>query len=305
MAGVAHEINSPIAAIRASSENIQEGLSFTFEHLFTLFQQLNAEEQTLFQHLVLNTKAKASVRNYSEDRELKKNYLADLERVSVKNAHELADYLIDLELDEHIASYRDLLIHPQALNIFQSAYYLKSQWQNSQNIQVATSKVTRILQALKAYTHTEINEKARLYDIRENIDGVLMLYPLSTQMELRKAYAPIPKIECYPDELTQVWTNLIKNAVQATKGRGILEITIQENVENIIVQVKDNGEGIPKELHSKIFEPFFTTKQRGEGSGLGLDISKKIIEKHQGEITFESEAGKGTTFTIKLPKHLA
>ena len=173
-----------------------------------------------------------------------------------------------------------------------------------QNIQVAASKIARILQALKAYTHTEINDSTRLYDIRESIDSVLTLYPLSTQIELKKDYEEISKIACHPDELTQVWTNLIKNAIQAMKGKGVLEIKIQETDKNIIIKIKDDGEGIPEELHSKVFEPFFTTKQRGEGSGIGLDISKKIIEKHQGEITFESVAGRGTTFTVKLPKVL-
>ena len=304
MAGVAHEINSPMAAVQASGENIQEALEFSYEHLFTLFHHLSDEEKDRFQELVLATKVEPKVKNYADDRKLKKKYLAVLEELKVQNTDAISDYLVDLEIDQQLNQYHSLLVHPQALVIFQNAYSLKSQWQNSQNIKVATSKVTRILQALKAYTHTEINDSARLFDIRESIDSVLTLYPLSAQIELKKDYEDISKIACYPDELTQVWTNLIKNAIQAMKGKGILELKIRETDKNITIQVKDNGEGIPEELHSKVFEPFFTTKQRGEGSGIGLDISKKIIEKHQGEITFESEAGRGTTFTVKLPKVL-
>ena len=95
-------------------------------------------------------------------------------------------------------------------------------------------------------------------------------------------------INCYPDELNQVWTNLIHNALQAMHYDGSLTIRVFQQGQHVVVAVTDSGEGISEEIQQRIFEPFVTTKSAGEGSGLGLDIVKKIIEKHHGEIAFES-----------------
>ncbi|MDX2304862.1 MAG: tetratricopeptide repeat protein [Microscillaceae bacterium] len=302
MAGIAHEINTPMAAIQASGENILTAVAFTLDNFLKVFSDLDDSSKNLFQQLIFEIQLPPRVRNYFSERAQKKEYISELNRLGISNSEALPDLLVELNLQKELKDYLPLLRHPDALLIFQNLYYLKSKWQNSQNIQTATAKVSRILQALKAYTHTEINEKARFYDLRENIDGVLTLYPLSAQVQLVKKYEDIPEIECFPDELTQVWTNLIKNAVQAMKGKGILEINLTEKEHTVEVHIKDNGEGIPDELREKVFEPFFTTKARGEGSGLGLDISKKIVEKHQGHISFESQPGQGTTFIVALPK---
>ena len=105
----------------------------------------------------------------------------------------------------------------------------------------------------------------------------------------------------YPDELIQVWTNIIHNAIQAMKSNGKLFIQTKLENNNVLVTIQDNGAGIPKEVQNRVFDAFFTTKSAGEGSGLGLDITKKIIEKHNGKIWFESSERVGTTFFIYLP----
>jgi signal transduction histidine kinase len=115
-----------------------------------------------------------------------------------------------------------------------------------------------------------------------------------------KNYAEIPPILCYPDELNQVWTNLVHNALQAMDNRGTLTIGLTEYDRLVKISVTDSGKGIPEEIKAKIFDPFFTTKPAGEGSGLGLDIVKKIVEKHQGKIEVESIPGQ-TTFHVFLP----
>jgi len=110
-------------------------------------------------------------------------------------------------------------------------------------------------------------------------------------------------IMCYPDELNQVWTNLLHNALQAMDYRGTLQIEVKQQERNLLVSIADTGKGISSEIMPRIFEPFFTTKAPGEGSGLGLDIVKKIIDKHEGEIDVESASGK-TKFTVRLPLNL-
>lgn len=117
---------------------------------------------------------------------------------------------------------------------------------------------------------------------------------------MNKHYREVPAILCYPDELNQVWTNLIHNAVQAMQGQGTLDIAVSHQDQSVVVAITDSGSGIPEDLKERIFEPVFTTRPSGEGSGLGLDIVRKIIDKHQGKITVDSQPGN-TTFRIFLP----
>ncbi len=159
--------------------------------------------------------------------------------------------------------------------------------------------------ALKTYARYDpAGEKAQA-NIIEGIETVLTLYQnqLKQGVELVRRYENLPSVLCYPDELNQVWTNLIHNALQAMDYKGTLAIVAMVKENNILIQITDNGEGIPLDIQSKIFEPFFTTKPAGEGSGLGLDIVKKIIAKHEGTIDVESVPGE-TTFTVSLPIEL-
>jgi len=120
-------------------------------------------------------------------------------------------------------------------------------------------------------------------------------------VEVTRCYAELPTVPCYPDELNQIWTNLIHNALQAMQYQGHLEIETAWEGTQVRISIRDSGPGIPEAIQGKIFEPFFTTKASGEGSGLGLDIVKKIVEKHQGRITMRSVLGEGATFSVYLP----
>jgi signal transduction histidine kinase len=111
----------------------------------------------------------------------------------------------------------------------------------------------------------------------------------------------LPLVRCLPDELNQVWTNLIHNALQAMGRTGALTIGLRHEGGNALISIGDTGCGIPAELIERIFDPFFTTKPAGEGTGLGLDIVRKIVEKHGGSIVIHSEVGRGSTFTVSLP----
>ncbi|HAJ63625.1 MAG TPA: hybrid sensor histidine kinase/response regulator, partial [Cyanobacteria bacterium UBA8543] len=139
-------------------------------------------------------------------------------------------------------------------------------------------------------------------NIIEGIETVLTLYQnqLKHGVKIIRNYQELPPIRCYFDELNQVWTNLIHNGLQAMNNQGTLTLDAQLQNGYLQVSITDSGKGIPQEIQEKIFQPFFTTKLPGEGSGLGLDIVKKIVEKHRGTIEFESVPGQ-TTFTVSLP----
>lgn len=111
----------------------------------------------------------------------------------------------------------------------------------------------------------------------------------------------VPKIEAYGGQLNQVFMNILDNAQYAIKGEGTVTISVKQQGENVIIKFSDSGEGIKKEDIKKVFEPFFTTKPVGQGTGLGMSITYRVIKNHNGEITVDSEVGKGTTFTITLP----
>ena len=165
----------------------------------------------------------------------------------------------------------------------------------------------QVVFALKHYARYDATGKKVEAQITEGIETVLTLYynQIKQGIEVIKNYQDnLPKIACYPDELNQVWTNLIHNAIQAMNNNGQLTIDLSKEEENIVVKVADSGGGKTSEVLPKIFQPFFTTKPAGEGSGLGLDIVKKIIDKHRGKIEVESMPGQ-TTFMVFLPIALA
>jgi signal transduction histidine kinase len=141
-------------------------------------------------------------------------------------------------------------------------------------------------------------------DLAEGLELVLTLYhnQLKHGVEIIRHYEDVPLVSCYPDELNQVWTNLLHNAVQAMEGRGTLELAVSRQDGHVSVQITDSGCGIPEDVQQKIFEPFFTTKPVGEGLGLSLAIcSQIIVQRHQGELECSTLPDKGTQFTIRLP----
>jgi signal transduction histidine kinase len=115
-------------------------------------------------------------------------------------------------------------------------------------------------------------------------------------------FAPdLPHIEALPSELNQVWTNLIDNAIDAMDGEGMLRLTTRAEGDAVVVEVADTGGGMPAEVQAHAFEPFFTTKDVGKGTGLGLDISRRIVtERHRGDITITSSSS-GTIMAVRLP----
>jgi len=150
------------------------------------------------------------------------------------------------------------------------------------------------------YIFQKVNFKMMVNNIVSLITPVLKATKVILKLEYR---TDIELIKCYPGKLKQLLFNLIMNSIDALaeKGIGLIKLIIESNKEYLIIKVIDNGIGIKKEDQSKIFEPFFTTKPQGKGTGLGLSIVKRIVEEHNGEITFESAVGKGTCFIVKIP----
>ena len=164
------------------------------------------------------------------------------------------------------------------------------------------NRVKRIVQDLKSFSRLDQSEKSRanLNDCLETTINIAW-NELKYIATLERRFGDIPVISCNPQQLNQVFLNLLVNAAQSMEQQGAITVTSWSEPGQVCVSVADTGKGIPKEVQERIFEPFFTTKPAGKGTGLGLSISADIIRKHRGKISVESEPGKGTTFTVRLP----
>lgn len=143
-------------------------------------------------------------------------------------------------------------------------------------------------------------------DVADAIDGVLLLlkHKMNSRIQVEKHYGPERCLYCYGGRLHQVLMNLIGNAVDAIAGQGTIFISTSQTADDFLISVRDTGAGIPENIRSKIFDPFFTTKAVGQGTGLGLAISYGIVQDHGGSIEVQSQAGVGTEFVVRIPRHL-
>jgi signal transduction histidine kinase len=164
-------------------------------------------------------------------------------------------------------------------------------------------RIAALVQSMKAYSYLDRGVR-QLVDVHQGIEDTLQIFShrLKTGIEVERCYdCSLPQIEAYGSELNQVWTNLIDNAIDAMEGKGRLKITTMRDGNYLCVSLLDSGTGIPPEIQSRIFESFFTTKPVGQGTGLGLDIVRRIVEnRHQGTISLNSKPG-ATCFLIRLP----
>jgi signal transduction histidine kinase len=171
----------------------------------------------------------------------------------------------------------------------------------------SAERISEIVKAVKSYTFMD-QAPVQQVDVHDGLDNTLIMlrHKLKSDVMVKRDYAPdLPRIEAYGSELNQVWTNIIDNAVDAMGGQGeILIRTYQKSNDRIVVEITDNGPGIPPEVQKHIFEQFYTTKEPGQGTGLGLFISHNIITlRHKGRIEIESKPGE-TTFRVTLPLQL-
>ncbi|MBE9125432.1 MULTISPECIES: AAA family ATPase [unclassified Coleofasciculus] len=302
IAGVAHEINTPLGAIRASANNTATALSESLIQLPQLLQRLNSHQQVHFFTLLEHSLESNTHITSKEKRQFKRTLTRQLEDNGIDKPRRIADTLTDMGIYQEIELFLPLLKDSDADWMLQLAYNLVRLQSNSKNILTAVERASKVVFALKNYARYDHTGEKQLVQLTEGLETVLELYnnQLKHGVEVMRAYQPLPPIWCYPDELIQVWTNLIHNAVQAMESKGLLELEVFESEGEAVVQVTDSGCGIPPEIQVKIFEPFFTTKPAGEGSGLGLDIVYKIIDKHQGRIEVESKPGR-TIFKVSLP----
>lgn len=313
VAGIAHEINTPAGVIQAATENIEKNLSFILAHLADL--RRNPREIQPAQERLLSRMEKLIGQDNAAIKDLfrKKMEIAGvLESQGIRPARDIASLIAEngIELDDSVLG--DLQIAFKAdhdpSGFYQFLLETANSARNLRNLRNAIRSIVRIVKALKTYSHLDAGRFERS-EIHDSIENTLVLLDsiLKNRVHLERRYAGVPPVFFNPDQMAQVWTNLIQNAAQAMKGQVDAQIEIEtqsselDGLPAVRITIRDNGPGIPAEVQARIWDPFFTTKDQGEGTGLGLSIVRNIIQRHQGRIDVETAPGRGAAFHILLP----
>ena len=307
-AGVAHELNNPASAVRRAADQLLEELP-RFKQAQLALQLLSL---TAGQRSKLDTEIRRAEEQAGRPPELDALARSDresaleswLDKHGVSDSWQLAPALVDLAYD--VARLEDLAQEfgsgqfgtvIQALN---TSYLIQ---RLSTEIGQAAGRISELVRALKGYSYLD-QGPVQPVDVHQGLEDTLMILrgKLKPGISVRREYAEdLPRIQGYGSELNQVWTNLIDNALDAVDGAGEIVLRTREEGDWIIVEVSDNGPGIPEEIQGRVFDQFFTTKEPGEGTGLGLDISYRIVvDKHRGNIRLSSQPGN-TRFEVRLP----
>ena len=171
----------------------------------------------------------------------------------------------------------------------------------------STTRISRLLDSVKSYTQVD-RASLQLVDVTEGLESTLVVlgHKLGPEIAVEREFgAAGQRIEASPGELNQVWTNLIDNALDAMDGRGTLRVATRVDADELVVEIADTGPGFPPEVLARAFEPFYTTKEIGRGTGLGLDIARRIVEdRHHGRIAIDSRPG-ATVVSVRLPRPAA
>jgi len=310
VAGVAHEINSPTAAIRGSIDGLGALLSRVVGRGADLAVRApSAEAAAAINAFLAETAPPLAERPLATSltaRRAAREVGAVLERTGFADPAQLAADLADLGATSADAERFAAALAParglaaDAVAALTDLVYLH---RTDSTVRRAVQQIQRIVGALKTYSHLDQQATRIEADVHEGIETTLALLDHALRdIVVERRYGNLPRVPVYVDELNQVWTNLISNAQQALGGKGTIAIeTKVDGVEAVLVRVIDDGPGVPAEVLPRIFEPFFTTKRKGEGTGLGLGIARRIVEKHGGEIRCTSQPGH-TVFEVRLPR---
>ncbi len=305
IAGLAHEINTPLGAILSANEAVKDSLEQYLKETFLFYRDADDDSIQLFENLItIALKRDPLSDSARESRKRKREYLSLLNDREIYYMDQAVDSLVEIGFNGDGEELIQIIQKKNSSVIIDYACSFSTLLYSSSVIKTAAEKISRFVFALKTYTyHDNGNEKVQA-DVVEEIEVVLELFynKYKYGVEIIRKYSDVSRISAYPEKLSQVWINLINNAFYAMHYHGVLEIEIYENGDNIFVSFKDNGPGIPPEIQEKIFTPFFTTKKIGEGTGLGLDICKKILYEIGGSINFTSRPGE-TIFTVILKKN--
>ena len=302
-AGLAHELNNPSAAARRTAAALHDCL----ERLRSASRNaaLRAEDCGLLAQREDEIRASLKPADYHDEfaRADRQDAIQSwLEGRGVAEAWKLAPLLADANLtDEHLERFAGTAGAALGPELIRFATLLEME-RIASELDNSTARISGLIKAIKEYSFMD-QAPLQEVDIKSSLETTLtiMHHKLKRGITVTREYAPdLPKVMAYGSELNQVWTNLIDNAADAMGDTGKLLVRAVRENEYVLVEIADNGPGIPSEVQSRIFEPFFTTKEVGEGTGLGLDVVHRIVQKMRGLVTVKSVPGD-TRFQVRIP----
>jgi signal transduction histidine kinase len=307
-AGLAHELNNPAAAVRRGVKQLQTVFPQLSSLALQLNQlQLNEAQLELLDRLLQEASDRSQTVSYLDpltqsDRE--DEIVGWLDMYGAIDGWKLAPTFVSAGID---TEWLDTIVNNLPIESLDRVL----SWIDATlttvgllgEIDQSTERISALVKSIKEYSYMD-RAPMQEVDIHQGIDSTLTIlgYKLNDGITIVRDYSSdLPQIWAYGSELNQVWTNLIDNAIDAMKGRGEIHIRTALDNDCAVVEIIDNGPGIPLDIQRRVFEPFFTTKGVGEGTGLGLLISYRIIvEKHKGDIKISSQPGN-TSFKVYLP----
>jgi signal transduction histidine kinase len=304
-AGLAHELNNPAAAAQRATASLREALETVREASIRLARHALSTEQRE-RILSFERQAKHAPGNSSDplaqsDRE--ERITSWLEARHMPDAWKIAPAIADADVEipklECLAGdVGDEVLSDALIRIASLLTIAKL----IDEIEISTRRITYLVQAIKEYSYMD-QAAMKEVDLHQGLENTLTIlnHKIKNGIAVVREYDnSLPRICAFGGELNQIWTNLMANAIEAMRGKGELRVRTARELDHVLVEIGDNGPGIPPEVLPHIYEPFFTTKGVGEGTGLGLDTVARIIRNHHGEIHVSSQPGN-TRFRVFLP----
>ena len=306
-AGLAHELNNPAAAATRAAESLQRST----HTLLSSLRRLADEEISAQQFAVLDTLrqelgrpgAVLVPRDALDVADAEDALAGWLERHGVADAWSLAAPLAAAGADPAWCDRVDAALDGTGLE--PALRWVASSFDTDAllgEVREATRRVSELVTAVKSFSQMDRGSRQRV-DVTEGIESSLLVlgHKLKQGVEVVRDYDDVPLVEAYAGELNQVWANLVDNAVDAMDGHGTLRVSTRADGDAVVVEVADSGPGMPVDVAARAFEAFFTTKEVGKGTGLGLDIARRIVEeRHGGTLTYE-RVGDETVLRVRLP----
>jgi signal transduction histidine kinase len=309
-AGLAHELGNPTAAASRAADQLADALEVMTSALRKFVAAGVDPADTLrladLRDEALRRSAERGPLAPLEAADAEEEMLQWLEELNVPDAWQLAEPLAVAGVDKAWIEKGYAIAGPAT----PEALRVTVAWLNAERIvgelRDATDRMEKLIKAIKAYAYMDRGGLVEA-DIHEGLETTLTVLQHKlkhTQIEVKRDYDPeLPKATIYGSEVNQVWTNLLANAIEAMGNEGTITVRTRLDGECVVVDIGDTGPGIPPGDRAHIFEPFFTTKDVGEGTGLGLDTARRVVEeRHGGSLTFDT-GEDGTTFHVWLPLH--
>ncbi|MEM6395690.1 MAG: ATP-binding protein [Bacteroidota bacterium] len=311
-AGLAHELNNPASAIVRASETLYDQIHLTpdrFKRVITMPvtpEQVDDINELLFAKI----EGFADVDLSLMEREGRLDDLIDwLDDNDIDQSEELAENLVDFDFTTSDLDRVKEILPESALETV--LWWIDANLGTERlviDIKTSGERIANLVTSIKSYTHMDHEPSFEVIDIMHGLKSTLTILQHRFRRQNvvldKPASCVLGKVKAIPGEMNQVWTNLLANALDVLPNGGKITIRTFEERGHICLEIEDDGPGIPEDIQNRIFEPFFTTKAVGEGTGMGLDIVRRIVERHHGYVSLESKPGQ-TCFRTCLPIYQA